>query len=97
MIMKKILIAVLSISLLFGASYFEHNYTREECEVVYKNDATLEIKDKCGQVWVWQVETDKDIELYHSINVNDLVDLKMHDSFSSAYIGDDVIKKAIKK
>ena len=89
--MKKILFVMLTIlfvTMLCGLSYYEHNYTREECKVIQINDGWATIEDKCGFVWDYDCD---------GLKIGDIVDLKMEDNFSSAYIGDDVIKEIVKK
>lgn len=95
--MKKLVLGLMALVLFAGACHFEHNYTRHDCEVTHKNDCIIEVVDKCGESWSWQAETEEEIELYRSLELGDNVDIKMHDAFTSAYIGDDVIKKMIKK
>lgn len=86
--MKKIIIAVLLTGLIFGASYYEHNYTRENCKVTQANDGWATITDNCGMAWDYE---------NRNLRVGDIVDLKMHDSNTSSYIKDDVIRKVVLK
>ena len=86
--MKKILVAVLVIGALYCAAYYEHNYTRENCTVVQVNDGWATIEDKCGFTWDYEDS---------NLNVGNVVDLKMHDHNTSAYIGDDVVKSVVLK
>lgn len=86
--MKKIFYVILAVCVLFGTSYYEHNYTRDDCKVTQVVDGCARIQDQCGFSWDYN-----DCNL----NVGDIVDLKMHDSLTSACIGDDVIKQVVKK
>ena len=78
----------MALVLFAGACHFEHNYTRKECDVVQICDGIATVIDGCGFTWDFRA---KDLE------VGDIVDLKMHDNFTSANIEDDVIKKVVKK
>ena len=86
--MKKILIAVLLFGLLCGISYHEHNYTRYDCQVIEATPYGAIFEDQCGFTWAVEGE---------GYEIGQVVDLKMHDNFSNAYIEDDVIKKVVKK
>ena len=86
--MKKILILVLVLGSFFGASYYEHNYTRYDCKVVEASPYGAIFEDRCG--WTWAVEGE-------GYEIGQIADLKMYDNFTSAYIDDDVIKKVVKK
>lgn len=96
-IIGRILLAVLLVGAFCGACHYEHNYTRDYCEIKNKNDAVIEFEDRCGWTWVWCAETEEDIKLYQSLEVGDKIDVKMHDNFTSAYIDDDIIKAIIKQ
>ena len=85
--MKKILIAVLILGLFCGACYIEHNYTRTDCEVIEASSMGALIEDRCGFTWYYEGE---------GFEVGDLVDLKMHDNFTSSNIDDDEIKKVVR-
>lgn len=86
--MKKLVFVLVLVLGFYGASYFEHNYTRDECKVVDIIDGYARIEDKVGHYW------DCDDE---GLEIGDYVDLKMFDNYSSAYIGDDIVKKVIIK
>lgn len=86
--MKKILGLVLILGLFCAVSHYEHNYTRYDCKVVEASPKGAIFEDRCG--WTWAVEGE-------GYEVGQIADLKMHDSFTSAYIDDDVIKKVVKK
>ena len=87
--MKKIALGLVLVLLFGTACYIEHNYTRKDCEVVRVENGIVRFKDKCGFYWDWEIEEDEYFE------VGDFVDLKMNDSCSSGYVGDDVITKVV--
>lgn len=86
--MKGIIITVLLVSAFSGASYYEHNYTRKDCEVIQVNDGCVSAKDKCGYVWEFKG---------NEFKVGDKVDLKMYDSLTSSCVTDDVVKGVVCK
>ena len=87
--MKKLVLGLMALVLFAGACHFEHNYTRHDCEVVQICDGIATFEDKCGFYWDWEIEENEYFE------VGDLVDLKMYDKYTSAYVGDDVITKIV--
>ena len=86
--MKRILTLLVFISLVGVAGHFEHNYTRDNCVAVEVTDTGVIFEDRCGFTWYWEEE---------GFELGDVVDLKMYDNYSSAYIDDDEIKKVIRK
>lgn len=84
--MKKIIGIIIIIALVYGGCYYEHNYTREECVVVQVKDGYATIEDKTGNYW--------DV-LCDGLEEGDIVDLKMHDNYSSNNIEDDIVKDII--
>ena len=88
--MKKVvcnvLVVILFVGMLFGVGYIEHNYTRKDCVVIGSTDTGMLIEDVCGFTWYWEGE---------SYEVGTVVDLKMYDNITSAYIDDDVIKEVV--
>lgn len=86
--MKKILGLILILVLFCAASHYEHNYTRDNCKVIEASPTGALIEDRCGFTWYYEGE---------GFEIGEVVDLKMHDAFTSAYIDDDVIKKVVKK
>lgn len=84
--MKNILTAILTIGVLCGVNYYDHNYTRKNCEVVQIDDGLVTVEDVSGFIWDFKG---------NGFEVGDVVDLKMHDSNTSAYIGDDVVKNVV--
>lgn len=93
--MKKIIIGLLIVVGFIGCSYVEHNYTKQYCEVTDKNDAYIEFVDGLGDTWVWNAETEEDIEIYRALEVGDKINAKMFDNLTSANVEDDIIKKII--
>ena len=87
--MKKIALGLVLVLLFGTACYIEHNYTRKDCEVVRVENGIVGFEDKCGFYWDWEIEENEYFE------VGDFVDLKMNDSCSSGYVGDDVITKVV--
>lgn len=85
--MKKNVLVVLLLCMLFcGASYYEHNYTRYDCEVIEATTTGAIFVDRCG--WTWYVEGE-------GYEIGQIADLKMYDSCTSAYIDDDIIKEVV--
>ena len=84
--MKNILIATLIVGALCGAGYYEHNYTRKDCEVIQIDNGWATIQDKGGFTWDYK---------NGNLNVGDVVDLKMHDNNTISYIYDDIIKTVV--
>jgi hypothetical protein len=88
--MKKILIIIICLSILFGTSYLENIYTRENCKITQINDGIATIEDKCGFIWDYDIEIEE-------IKVGDVVNLKMHTNYTISNFSDDTIKKIILK
>lgn len=86
--MKKLLFIVICLGILFGTSYLENIYTRENCKITQINDGIATIEDKCGFVWDYDIEMEE-------IKVGDIVDLKMHTNYTISNFTDDIIKKII--
>ena len=84
--MKRILTLLVLISLVGVAGYIEHNYTRDYCVAVEVTDTGVIFEDQCGYTWYWEEE---------GFEIGDVVDLKMYDNCSSAYIDDDVITRIV--
>ena len=84
--MKKIIFAIVCMSVLFGVSHYENNYTRESCVVVKAYDGMATIEDSRGFTWDYEGG---------NLNVGDVVDLKMHTNNTTSYIDDDVITKVV--
>ena len=89
--MKKLLLLVLVIVLFCGASYYEHNYTRKNCEIVNVENGVATFIDECGYCWKWEIEENEYFE------VGDFVDLRMNDHCTNGNIFDDEITKIIFK
>ena len=86
--MKKILVAILIIGAFYGVSYYEHNYTRHNCEVIAATEYGAIFEDECGFTWMVEGEGYK---------VGQIADIKMYDNLTHSYIDDDEIKKVIIK
>lgn len=86
--MKKVLAIILVIILFAGASYFNHNYIRKNCEVIQINDGFATAIDECGEMWDFQAD---------DLKVGDKVNLKMNDSLTSNNIYDDVVVDVVVK
>lgn len=89
---KVILVAGLIVAGICGCNYFEHNYTRDNCEVIEETNEGFVVVDRCDETWFF--EKDETIE---GLQVGDTVDLKMNDNCTASYIDDDIIKKVIKR
>jgi hypothetical protein len=86
--MRKILTAILLVGTFCVANHYEHNYTRKMCEIIKVNNGCVTAQDECGFVWDFKG---------NGFDVGDIVDLKMHDSCTSSYIGDDVVREIVKR
>ena len=89
--MKKILAVILLVAMFFGASYYEHNYTRKNSKVVNVENGVVTFVDGCGYSWQWEIEPNEYFE------VGDFVDLRMNDNNSNNNVFDDKITKIIFK
>ena len=87
--MKKLVVLVLAVMLFCGASYYEHNYTRKNCEIVNVEDGVATFVDECGYSWKWEIEENEYFE------IGDFVDLRMNDHNTNNNIFDDEITKII--
>lgn len=84
--MKKIIVIIAIFSMIMGMSYFEHNYIRQNCEVTQICDGIVTVIDETGETWDF---------IAKGYKVGDIVDVKMHDNYTSAYVYDDEITKVI--
>lgn len=85
---KNIIIGLLLLTGFCVCCYVEHNYTRDYCVVTDVTEQGIEIEDQGGELWFYET-TEHFVE-------GDVVDLKMYDNCTSAYIYDDVIKSVEK-
>ena len=85
--LKKLVAVARVVGLISFGCYFEHNYTREDCEVVEVDAEVVYVEDARGHLWSYEAE---------GYSVGDVVDLKMYDNLTTD-IEDDVIKKVVKK
>lgn len=81
--MKKIAMITIILSVVMCISYIEHNYIRPNCEVTQICDGIVTVIDETGETWDF---------IAKGYKVGDYVDLKMYDNYTSAYIGDDIVK-----
>ena len=81
--MKKIIMTIAIITVVLGGGYHEHNYIRPNCEVTQVCDGIVSAIDETGEVWDFKASGYK---------VGDIIDLKMYDNNTSAYIYDDIVK-----
>lgn len=86
----KTMCIIILLAAFVACNYYEHNYTREECEIIKVSGAIITIKDKGDNVWEWE---SKDGETF---KLGEIVTLKMNDNFTSNNICDDIIKKVEK-
>lgn len=84
---KGFLVGIALLGAISGASYYEHNYTRENCQVISIENGITTFQDEVGHCWDCGTT---DYEL------NEIVDLKMHDNYTSNNIKDDIVKEIIR-
>ena len=89
--MKNLMLIAVVVGMFCAVGYYEHNYTREDCEVVRVENGIATFEDQCGYRWNWEIEENEYFE------VGDFVDLKMFDNGSTSYIQDDEITKVVFK
>ena len=85
--MKGFIVGILLVGMFCGASYYEHNYTREDCVVIEASPTGAIFEDKCGFTWYVECEGYK---------VGDEADLKMYDNCTVSYIDDDEVKDLVR-
>ena len=85
--MKGFIVSMLLVGMFCGASYYEHNYTREDCVVIEASPTGAIFEDKCGFTWYVECEGYK---------VGDVADLKMYDNCTVSYIDDDEVKDLVR-
>lgn len=83
---KKIVAIVLLICGALIISYYEHNYTREDCKVVAVEDDVITFEDGCGLEWSAYAE---------GLQIGDKVSLKMNDNNTNSCVTDDKITDII--
>ena len=86
--MKNLIVITLLIASFCGCSHVEHNYTLKECRVIEASTKGALIEDKSGNTWYFEAE---------GFKVDEVVNMKMHDNFTSGTNEDDIITKVIKK
>lgn len=89
---KSIFDVTLMIAILLGAmgicDYVETRYTRKECVVVDVQGTCVEVEDKSGYLWCYDVDDEEDAPI-----VGTLVDVKMYTNHTDSNIYDDIILK----
>ena len=84
---RNVLVIMLLIGMFCGASYYEHNYTRQDCVVVEASPTGAIFEDKCGFTWYVDCE---------GYEVGDKAALKMYDNGTVSYIDDDEVKDLVR-
>ena len=84
---RNVLVIMLLVGMFCGASYYEHNYTRQDCVVVEASPTGAIFEDKCGFTWYVDCE---------GYEVGDKADLKMYDNGTVSYIDDDEVKDLVR-
>ena len=84
---RNVLVIMLLVGMFCGASYYGHNYTREDCVVVEASPTGAIFEDKCGFTWYVDCE---------GYEVGDKADLKMYDNGTVSYIDDDEVKDLVR-
>lgn len=80
---KNVLVVMLLVTLFCVASWYECNYTRQDCVVVEASPTGAIFKDKCGFTWYVECE---------GYQVGDVADLKMYNNHTDNCIDDDEVK-----
>ena len=80
---RNVLVIMLLVGMFCGASYYEHNYTREDCVVVEASPTGAIFEDKCGFTWYVDCE---------GYEVGDKADLKMYNNHTDNCIDDDEVR-----
>lgn len=84
---KNVLVVMLLVCLFCVASWYECNYTREDCVVVEASPTGAIFEDKCGFTWYVECEGYK---------VGDVADLKMYNNHTDNCIDDDEVKDLVR-
>lgn len=84
---RNVLVIMLLVGMFCGASYYEHNYTRQDCVVIEATETGAIFEDKCGFTWYVDCE---------GYEVGDKADLKMYDNGTVSYIDDDEVKDLVR-
>lgn len=81
--MKTFIVILLIVCMCCVIGYYEHNYTRPNCEVTQICDGIVTVVDETGETWDFKAK---------GYNVGDIIELKMYDNNTSAYVYDDIVK-----
>ena len=80
---RNVLVIMLLVGMFCGASYYEHNYTRQDCVVVEASPTGAIFEDGCGFTWYVDCE---------GYEVGDKADLKMYNNCTNNCIDDDEVR-----
>jgi hypothetical protein len=81
---KGVVVAVLLLCMWIACCYVECHYTRKDCTVVHTEGQLVEVEDKQGHVWCYEVEGD-------APSVGTVVDVHMYTAHTDSYIYDDEV------
>ena len=81
--MRTFIVILLIVCICYGVGYYEHNYIRPNCEVTQICDGIVTVIDETGKTWDFKAK---------GYNVGDIIDIKMYDNNTSAYVYDDIVK-----
>ena len=85
--MKKTIAILLILAFVGIVGYAESVYYRKDCEIIDISGGVVTVEDKCGFIWSFYAETNKDY------TVGERVTLKMFDNHTSGNVFDDEIIK----
>ena len=86
-VIRNLLVVALFVGAFYGVSYYEHHYTRHNCEVIEATNYGAIFEDECGFTWMVEGE---------GYEVGQIADIKMYDNLTHC-IDDDEIKEVIIK
>lgn len=81
---KGVVVAVLLLCMWVACCYVECHYTRKDCVVIHTEGQLVEVEDRQGHVWCYEVEGDVP-------TVGTVIDVHMHTAHTDSYIYDDEI------
>ena len=82
--MKGVVVAILLLCMWVACCYVECHYTRKGCVVVHTEGQLVEVEDKQGHVWCYEVEDT-------APSVGTVVDVHMYTAHTDGYIYDDEV------
>lgn len=83
-VVTMLLVAGVFTGMLGVCGYVETHYTREECVVTYIDGDYVEVEDRSGYVWSYEVED-------NAPSIGTLVDVHMHTNWTDSNIYDDMV------